>query len=73
MNTAFLALVLLIAIAYSIATCMGNGCGNPRIEHYAGRIQDHQIRLCDTVILAWVSMVNVGFMGWNCGPPKRSS
>jgi hypothetical protein len=37
----FLALVLLVAIAYSFATGHGQQMRHLRIEHYAGRIQEH--------------------------------
>jgi hypothetical protein len=38
----FLALVLLIAMAYSFATLHGQQMRHLRIDHYAGRIQAHQ-------------------------------
>jgi hypothetical protein len=38
----FLALVLLVAIAYSLATVQGQKMRHPRINQYAGRIQEHQ-------------------------------
>lgn len=38
----FLALVLLIAMAYSFATLHGQWMRKLRIEHYSGRIQEHQ-------------------------------
>ena len=38
----FLALLLLVAMAYSFATEHGQQMRHLRIEHYAGRIQEHQ-------------------------------
>jgi len=41
-ETRFLALVLLIVIAYSLATMHGQRMKKLGIETYAGRIQEHQ-------------------------------
>jgi hypothetical protein len=38
----FLALVLLVAIAYSLATVQGQKMRHLRINQYAGRLQEHQ-------------------------------
>jgi len=43
-DTRFLALVLLIAIAYSLATMQGQLIKKFRIDIYAGRIQEHKDR-----------------------------
>lgn len=41
-NRRFLALMLLIAMAYSLATVHGQQMRHLRIDHYAGRLHDHQ-------------------------------
>mgnify|MGYP001792750062 CR=1 FL=1 len=38
----FLALVLLIALAYTLATFHGQRLRQLRVDHYAGRLQEHQ-------------------------------
>ncbi|MEM9121039.1 MAG: transposase, partial [Cyanobacteria bacterium P01_F01_bin.56] len=38
----FLALVLLIALAYMLATFHGQRLRQLRVDHYAGRLQEHQ-------------------------------
>lgn len=66
-DTRFLALVLLIAMAYSLATLHGQQMRKLGIDIYAGRINEHKDKTPRQSDFSLDSMGNDGSMGWNCG------
>ncbi len=75
-DTRFLALVLLIALAYSWATMHGQQLKHLGVDQYAGRIQEHHDktpRQSDFSRGLYGQRVNGGSMPWSYGPTGRSN